>query len=252
MVVKELAELKFLDPKNTAAVGRYEGMLTFITGRNGVSRADMQDYLRDGISSLVDKKFSEVYVFVRGYYTVHVIYNQETKNYKLAYTKNENDIPKEIPANDLPELKRKLTASGIFRAEDINLIINDKAPKIPSYVYSVWVEKGLTRIDGVTLIKQAIANFYTAPIKANYDVLVGIYANYWLNGGGTVMASFEHEVRVDFDFVMSRLSQDISKQIYLAVDGRQVSSDTVKSIAAALIKQNPDYRVFSIAFNSVR
>jgi hypothetical protein len=59
MVLKELAEIKFLDPSNTAAIGRYEGMLKFISDKNGVTRAEMQDYLKQGIAEIVDKYYSQ-------------------------------------------------------------------------------------------------------------------------------------------------------------------------------------------------
>jgi hypothetical protein len=60
-VLKELAELKFLDPSNTAAIGRYEGMIKYISDKNGVSRAEMQDYLKQGIAAEVDKHFNTAY-----------------------------------------------------------------------------------------------------------------------------------------------------------------------------------------------
>jgi hypothetical protein len=218
-VYQEMQMLRFLG--NTDAVGRHEGILKFITDRGDVSRSEIESYLKQGINSLVDETFSNVYVATRDYH-VNIIYNLETKSYKVTYTKNRDTTPKEITAKDLPELERKLTASGAFRTDDISLIINDKALKIPSYVYSDWVEKGLAQANGVTLIREAVTNFFVAPTKASYDVLVGIYANYWLNGG-LIMGSFEHEARVDFDFVLGSLSPDISKQIYRAVDGRQVN-----------------------------
>jgi hypothetical protein len=58
-VLKELAELKFLDPSNTAATGRYEGMIKYISDKNGVSRADIEKYLKDGIAAVVDKYYSQ-------------------------------------------------------------------------------------------------------------------------------------------------------------------------------------------------
>jgi hypothetical protein len=60
-VLKELAEIRFLDPSNTAAVGRYEGMINFISDRNGVSRAEIEDYLKQGIAAEVDRQFSTKY-----------------------------------------------------------------------------------------------------------------------------------------------------------------------------------------------
>jgi hypothetical protein len=64
-VLKELTELKFLDPSNTAAIGRYEGMLKFISDKNGVSRAEIESYYRQGIGVLVaetvDAEFNKNY-----------------------------------------------------------------------------------------------------------------------------------------------------------------------------------------------
>jgi hypothetical protein len=63
-VYKELVELRFLDPRNTAAIGRYEGMLKFISDKNGVSRADIETYYRNGIRGLiaevVDEEFGNI------------------------------------------------------------------------------------------------------------------------------------------------------------------------------------------------
>jgi hypothetical protein len=52
-VLKELSELKFLDPNNRDAVGRYEGILTFITDRGNATRVEIESYYRQGIGSLV-------------------------------------------------------------------------------------------------------------------------------------------------------------------------------------------------------
>jgi hypothetical protein len=43
-IYKELVKLKFLDLRNTSAIGRCEGMLRFISGRNGVSSAEIRTY----------------------------------------------------------------------------------------------------------------------------------------------------------------------------------------------------------------
>jgi hypothetical protein len=65
-VLKELAEIKFFDPNNRDAVGRYEGMLKFISDKNGVSRAEIESYLKQGIAAVVDKYYSQ-----RGAYGVY-------------------------------------------------------------------------------------------------------------------------------------------------------------------------------------
>jgi hypothetical protein len=60
-VLQELQILRFLG--NTAAVGRYEGMLKFITDRGNVSRTQIEGFYRQNvgayISEVVDEKFGE-------------------------------------------------------------------------------------------------------------------------------------------------------------------------------------------------
>jgi len=57
----EIQILRFLG--NTAAVGRHEGVLKFITDRKNVTRAEIEAYYRNGIgklvSDIVDEKAAE-------------------------------------------------------------------------------------------------------------------------------------------------------------------------------------------------
>ena len=48
-VLYELTEVKFLTPQDTAAVGRYEGMVRFIQDRHGLTRAEIDNYYRDAL-----------------------------------------------------------------------------------------------------------------------------------------------------------------------------------------------------------
>ncbi|MDR2094943.1 MAG: hypothetical protein LBP76_05420, partial [Treponema sp.] len=88
-VLKELAELKFLDPSNTAAIGRYEGMIKFISDKNGVSRADIEKYLKDGIVAVVDAEFNKTRFGLGDYstdkyYSTTLARNTQTQ-YILSY-----------------------------------------------------------------------------------------------------------------------------------------------------------------------
>jgi len=60
-VIQDLQILRFLG--NTAAVGRYEGMLKFITDRGNVTRAEIETFYHDGIrklvSDIVDEEFKK-------------------------------------------------------------------------------------------------------------------------------------------------------------------------------------------------
>ncbi|MDR1930368.1 MAG: WD40 repeat domain-containing protein, partial [Treponema sp.] len=71
LVYIAMQETSFLDPQNTAAVGRYEGMLKFISDKSEaadaaskVSRAEIDNYYRQGIGGLiavvVDEEFQEI------------------------------------------------------------------------------------------------------------------------------------------------------------------------------------------------
>jgi hypothetical protein len=63
MASKTLAEIRFLDPQNSAALRRGEALLQSVASKGGVSRADMQDYLRQGIAAVVDKYYNQKGVF---------------------------------------------------------------------------------------------------------------------------------------------------------------------------------------------
>jgi hypothetical protein len=75
-VLKELTELRFLDPSAAAAIGRYEGILTFISGKNGVSKAEIEDYLKQGIAAEFDRQFSTKY----GDFIPAVVYGELKKS----------------------------------------------------------------------------------------------------------------------------------------------------------------------------
>jgi hypothetical protein len=57
-VYQEMQVLRFLG--DTAAAGRHEAILQFITGRGNVSRAEIEAYLRSGIAGVVDAEFKDI------------------------------------------------------------------------------------------------------------------------------------------------------------------------------------------------
>ena len=52
---RELVVLKFLDPKNITAIGRFETMLKFLQDKHGLTRAEIEKYYRDNIRGLVSE-----------------------------------------------------------------------------------------------------------------------------------------------------------------------------------------------------
>ena len=94
-VFQEMQILRFLG--NTAAVGRHEGILKFITDRGNVTRAEIEKYYRDGIrnliSNIVDEEFNKVSFLLKNSDTFSIAKSHEailTRNpqsgrYTLSY-----------------------------------------------------------------------------------------------------------------------------------------------------------------------
>jgi hypothetical protein len=78
-VLKELTELKSLDPSNTAAIGRYEGMIKFISDKNGVSRAEIESYYRQGMRPFITEVVTEKLNESRNGYVPAEVYAQWKK-----------------------------------------------------------------------------------------------------------------------------------------------------------------------------
>jgi hypothetical protein len=183
MVVKELAEIKFLDPKNTAAAGRYEGMIKFITGRNGVSRAEMQDYLKQGIAAVVREKFNSIEFRLEKYqksYAATLRIDSKTREYILnygVYDRNE----KKISGRNLEALLDVMKSNTDFDARSIEQV-KVEAGLIPAVVYGEWLSKGQTRVDAVKLAADTVAGFYLNPTQENYNLLASSLLRFPLRG----------------------------------------------------------------------
>jgi hypothetical protein len=145
-VLKELTELKFLDPNNRDAVGRYEGIIKFITDRGNVSRAEIESYYRQGIGSLIAEAVNAEFNKVRfglgdPYTTTGKYYNatltRDTQNkYVLSYEGYFAGI-KQTKQITAPSLRALLTEmqSGANRADfDQNCInqVNAQNANIPA------------------------------------------------------------------------------------------------------------------------
>jgi hypothetical protein len=193
-VLKELAELKFLDPSNTAAIGRYEGMIKFISDKDGVSRAEIESYYRQGIGALiaetVDAEFNKVR-FGLGDYSTDKYYNAtltcDTSNkYVLSYEGYFSGIKqtKQITAPSLSALLTEMK-SGANRADfDQRCIdqVNAENANIPA----VFLER--IGKDPRAALTDIITEFYLNPtnqtvygtvrdVNVFYDVAAGVSDN---------------------------------------------------------------------------
>jgi hypothetical protein len=235
-VLKELAELKFLDPSNTAAIGRYEGMITFISDRNGVSRAEMQGYLRQGIAGVVREKFNKIDFGLehnQTYYNVTLSRNPKNGEFVLSYDRNRRTVS----GRDLNELLATMGRNRDFGTRDIEQT-RSQVEYIPAVVYGSWLDKKMTTVDAVQLAADTIANFYISPTSANYDLLVGVFGLFNRSRGvEDPVAEAGHRA---FRSTLNELNKSISDKAY--------GESSVRGVALARAAQarNPDYSVFTI------
>jgi hypothetical protein len=201
-VLKELAELKFLDPSNTAAIGRYEGMIKYISDKNGVSRADIEDYLKQGIAAVVREKFNEVSFGLENWansYDATLSYNSQTGVYTLSYgLYYTGNVFKTISGNGVDGLLAAMKNNPDFDVRGSGFRqVQEKAGHIPAVVYSSWVDKKMTTVDAVKLVADTVADFYLNPSRDNYDLLAGVYAliltQFRLSGGKDALADMAKE-----------------------------------------------------------
>jgi hypothetical protein len=207
-VLKELTELKFLDPSNTAAIGRYEGMIKFISDKNGVSRAEIESYYRQGIGAFiaaeVDAQFNRVSGFMLDRkYNVILIRNADNQ-YILSYERPsiEND-DKELSAASLEALSSVMRNSGDFSATAFNEV-RSQAALIPAVALG-------TRSMGD--IKAILTNFYTSPNVEAYAAVRDVYALFFGKRGHQVL----NNARLSYGTILSALNTALAEKVFTSI-----------------------------------
>ncbi|MDR2542288.1 MAG: hypothetical protein LBC80_02420 [Treponema sp.] len=183
-VFKEIQILRFLNASggsaNTAAVDRHEGVLKFITDRGNVTRAEVEEFYRNGIrafiAEIVDEEFNRISFLlnnattnpIRGHNSV-MTRNPQNGHYTLsyggAYTNNETRI---ITANALEALSSEMR-NGRHRADFDQTGINAvraQAALIPA-----------VRLSGQAIddIKTILTAFYTNPNTSTYNIVRDVF-----------------------------------------------------------------------------
>jgi hypothetical protein len=174
-VLKELAELKFLDPSNTAAIGRYEGMIKFISDKNGVTRAEIESYYRQGIAALitetVDAEFNRISFMLETNmaksYNVILTRDSKTGQYTLSYERPsvQND-DKKISAPTLGALEAEMRKNRTDFDETGIQSLHSNATLIPA------IRLGNQALED---IKVVLGNFYISPNPNTYAAVKEIY-----------------------------------------------------------------------------
>jgi hypothetical protein len=173
-VLKELAELKFLDPSNTAAIGRYEGMIKYISDKNGVSRADIEDYLKQGIAAVVDEEFNKIsFMLDTDTDGANAKLIRQPNGYVLicdGYWGNpKKEEVRQFSASSINALLTVMNNSGNFKSSATETVQNNAA-LIPA-----------TKLSSQALndIKEILTNFYTHPNDPiAYDMVKAVYSLY--------------------------------------------------------------------------
>ncbi|MDR0657293.1 MAG: hypothetical protein LBG22_13350 [Treponema sp.] len=188
-VWQELQTVKFLDPQNSGRIGRYEGMLRFISQRHNIAQTEIISAACAGMAATVSEEFNKIGFLLENSRTNSIrshsavlSRNTQTGQYILsyggAYTNNETRI---ITANSLEVLLSEMR-NGRYKADfDQTGIgqVREKAELIPAVVYAEWKTKGVARgADALALVTETLTNFYLNPNRDTYNIILGIYARY--------------------------------------------------------------------------
>jgi len=200
-VLYDLAEIKFLAPLDTAAIGRYEGMVKFIQDKHGLTRAEIDKYysdaLRAEVTNAVNKEFYRLPFSIKNEtinntYDAILTINLQTGYYSLSYDKLFNSII-DTTIEDAPTLEA-LLAEMRKRPKEFDrrsiADVQENAPKIPGVVYAERKAKG--EADALALITDALVNLYTNPTQDNYKIILGIDGRYSRVGSPTQSANFAY------------------------------------------------------------
>jgi hypothetical protein len=172
----ELQEIRFLDPQNSGRIGRYEGMLKFITDKQKITQAEISASLRASIHAVVDAEFNKISFFLnvqdQGAYNAVLTRNPKTGQYILSYERPsaQND-DKELTAPTLEALLDKIwnrTSPNPDFSQASRVAVEAQAALIPAVVRPAEVDRA----------KQALVNFYTTPNNSTFRELVSIYNSY--------------------------------------------------------------------------
>jgi hypothetical protein len=209
---------------DTAAAGRHEGILQFITGRGNVSRAEIQQYLIDGIKNIVDTEYNKRSFELRTgnkAYDVLLTRNPNNNSYTVHYSRYLENDDEEFTSPNLDALLAELKKRGF--TSDNCVTVRRESGLFPA----VQRISGVTDNDTIELIKYLLTDFYTTnnqtTILNDYKALLAIfnrYDNLYENNGKS-------------DVVLSAINAMGSVLIVLSPELSEVFGRDLKNIIAA-------------------
>jgi hypothetical protein len=242
-ILHKMAEVKFLNPQDTAAAGRYEGMVKFIQDKHGLTRAEIDNYYRDAIRAEIAKtvaiEFNKNFFDMDRTYITTLSRDPQSGKYTLSYFRpTKKDEVHEVSGQNLDALLVAMSANGLNQ-NCVNTV-REQANLIPATVYNLWKTNGISKgVDGLELAKDTISNFYINPTQENYNAILGIYARIWRSGALRV-GSFADYASNSFFYVLFRSSQEFARLISKTVANGD--SATLASYPA-----DPRFNIFSMS-----
>jgi hypothetical protein len=221
---QDIQVLRFLastgSAADTNAVGRYEGILKFITDRKNVTRAEIEKYYRDGIRGLiagiVDEEFNKISFLlenssIRKAHNAVLTRDPQNGHYTLSYGGvNTNNETKEI--KDMTTLDALLVEMGRRRTDFDQTGINQvsaQAKLIPAVVLS---DAALNEV------KTILTNFYTNPSATTYAAMKEVYALYDRKRAeiGPNMQTFAN-ARIGYGATLDGLNAGLAQKVFADV-----------------------------------
>ena len=257
---QDIQVLRFLD--DTQAVGRYEGMLKFVCDKNGVTRAEIEKYYRDGIRGLiaeiVDEEFNKIrFPLDTDTDSCSAELVRKGNQYIIIcsgyWGKKENREVKEFSGTSLDDLIQKMQATKLFseqtatlpwgnkRYETFSTYLRAQAALIPAAVYADWKAKGIAGgVDGLALVKEALTNFYLNPNDNTYLATYGIRLRYYSLLDTRERDIFAEVTLKSYDNLIQSLSLDLRRKF--AEERRYYTRD------AQRVPNDPRFNIFSTPY----
>jgi dipeptidyl aminopeptidase/acylaminoacyl peptidase len=219
---------------DTAAVGRHEGIIKFITDRGNATRAEVETFYRQNIGSLIAEVVNEEFNTIKfsidrtnGDIYGTVLTRNAQNHYVLSYegyfngTQSTRTLP---PAFSLEALSSAMSNSGDFSAAAFN-VVHKQAALIPAVALA---QTGTTDAFLGT-VKKALTDFYVSPTTANYNTVKDIYALF-------MRRAWEYHQDPLFEIITSSYSSALGK-ISIPLANKVRSEANQEKYAASTLTQ---------------
>jgi hypothetical protein len=216
-------------------------MIKFISGKNGVTRAEIEGYYRQGIGALiaetVNEEFNKVSFMIDRNYNAILTRNLQNGQYELSY-EGVGNVTKKLSAASLDALSSAMSRSGDFSAT-ASSTVRDNAKLIPAVIFDGWKKTTPSMVNPYELLTKALTDFYITPSAENYKVLLGIRARASMTaitGGDAFTHNMSEAIARAIISCSQALQDKTGKDLYTLKD----------MVAAANFPDEPQYGIFTL------